>query len=182
MRLFFALELPKRLRADIQRNMESLRQKYPGQKWPHADGLHITLKFLGECPAPLVDGIIETLTPLLQQKPAFSLQGTGYGFFPNKHKARVFHAKIQSDENLHSCVTLLNSSLQTLGFESEARAYRPHITLLRIREAHAGLIHDLQAVQLPEVHFKATQISLMRSFLEPSGARYQCLHAFKLKT
>lgn len=181
MRLFFALELPERLRTDLQRSMESLRQKYPRQKWAHPEGLHITLKFLGACPAPLADGIIETLTPLLRQRPACAIDDGGYGFFPNKRKPRVFHVRIHSDENLQSCVTLLNSSLEALGFEGETRAYRPHITLLRIREAPPELMRDLQAMQLPEIHFKATQVSLMRSFLEPAGARYQCLHAFKLE-
>ena len=47
LRLFVAFELPERLREETGRRMAEARRALPPARWVRAEGLHLTLKFLG---------------------------------------------------------------------------------------------------------------------------------------
>lgn len=184
MRLFFAIELPLWVRDKLYASTAALRPKFPRQKWIQKEALHITLRFLGECPEPLISDIITRLTPKLKTCPGLSIEADGKtGFFPNRRRPRVFHAAIRADDNLRHCAQTLNKNLETLGFETDARhPFRPHITLMRFRHDTPKLNKALEQISLPAFHFTTNQISLMQSILKPAGARYRCIHAFKIRS
>ena len=48
MRTFVAIDLPEDIRSRIRILMDSLRPAVDGLHWSRPEGLHITLKFIGE--------------------------------------------------------------------------------------------------------------------------------------
>jgi 2'-5' RNA ligase len=72
------------------------------------------------------------------------------------------------------------------GFQHEDRAFLPHLTLARasndlmtVQQRHLeGLV---RRVELPEAAIPVSQVSLMRSILDSSGAIYHELANFPLQ-
>ena len=57
-RVFVAIELPDNVKRGLGSIIEGLRQRsHAPVKWVSADGIHLTLKFLGEIPAPRVEEV-----------------------------------------------------------------------------------------------------------------------------
>ncbi len=50
MRLFVALDIPQEVRTRMSAFAERIRPLCPGARWARVEGLHITLKFIGEVP------------------------------------------------------------------------------------------------------------------------------------
>ena len=48
MRLFVALDLSDSVRAAIAKFCEKLRAEFPSARWARSEGIHVTLKFIGE--------------------------------------------------------------------------------------------------------------------------------------
>jgi 2'-5' RNA ligase len=68
------------------------------------------------------------------------------------------------------------TALASLGFEPEARAFRAHVTLARLRAPQPV---TLGAVVRP-VAFEVDHVALFQSHLHPKGARYERLAALPL--
>ena len=64
--------------------------------------------------------------------------------------------------------------------EPEARPYLPHVTVARVRGEAAHAPHGSALPEPPELVFDGAALTLFRSRLHPSGARYEPLarHAF----
>src|SRR3954468_12620686 len=81
MRLFVAIELPDAwrqalgtLQSDMQRALDadpSLARTRV--RWVRPDGIHLTLKFLGEVPAACLDAICDALTSSVAEPPGIEL-------------------------------------------------------------------------------------------------------------
>jgi len=50
MRAFIAIDLPESLRAALRRKQAGFRSVSPDARWTQPEGIHLTLKFLGEVP------------------------------------------------------------------------------------------------------------------------------------
>src|SRR5512146_1245609 len=98
MRLFVAIDIPNDIRERISRFMEGVRGFAPDAKWVGPETFHITLKFIGERSADDADRITKLLREI--KAAPVSLTFSGYGFFPNPNKARVFWTGIQADAHL----------------------------------------------------------------------------------
>jgi 2'-5' RNA ligase len=78
----------------------------------------------------------------------------------------------------------VEKALAPLGFPPERRPYSAHLTLARVsdraspeqRQRLAELVAAFPMPSVPDAVVR--EVSLMRSFLEPGGARYRRLAAF----
>ena len=61
MRLFIALDIPQEVRARISAFAERVRPLCPGARWARVEGLHVTLKFIGEIPDARLPEITKAL-------------------------------------------------------------------------------------------------------------------------
>jgi RNA 2',3'-cyclic 3'-phosphodiesterase len=137
MRTFLAIDLPLDIRNQLRwsqdRFREQLRSGYgddPGIRWTHPDGIHLTLKFLGETSQEQSDRITESLGALgpLQK---FVLEIRGYGFFPNTRQPQVFWAGIEAPPELAGLANRIERALAGLGLAE--RPFAPHLTLARLK-------------------------------------------------
>jgi 2'-5' RNA ligase len=128
MRLFTAIDIP----ADVMEGLRSLLKRLkPLAKlsWSRAENLHITTKFIGEWPEERLDEMKRALAATRVPAP-IEIAVRGLGWFPNERRPRVFWA-----DPLRALAQATEQALAQLGVPVEERAYSPHLTLARIKEA-----------------------------------------------
>src|SRR5690349_12072690 len=115
MRTFVAIDIPPRIRERLSVFMEQRRASLPGARWVRPEGMHITLKFLGEI-SPEQKDAIETALHTIRWQP-FAIAIRGLGFFPNPRSPRVFWAGIEADNALPALASAIDDALTPLGFQ-----------------------------------------------------------------
>ena len=133
MRLFVAIDIPAEIKDALRCFVSRLR---PTAKigWSPVDNLHITTKFIGEWPEPRLDEMRRVLTSV-PIAGAIDITVKGLGWFPNPRRPRVFWAGVEGGEPLGTLAQATEQVAAELGVPVEERAYSPHLTLARIREA-----------------------------------------------
>ena len=105
------------------------------------------------------------------------------GCFPDiRHPHVVWVGCSNPDKRLESIKTMLDSELTPLGFESEKRAFRPHITLGRIKSEKniSHLISTLEKLTFEPQSCTISEMVLMKSVLKSQGSEYSVLKKFQL--
>jgi 2'-5' RNA ligase len=179
-RLFVALDLSEPVRAAISTFCEKLRRAFPTARWVRPEGIHVTLKFIGEINEDRVPPIQAALERIHSDAPV-ELHFHGTCFFPNERRARVFWVGIEASPNLAQIAVEIESHLEPLGIARESREFRPHLTLARIEESRG--IEKLHAAlqEAGPQEFGATKTSemyLYESKLGRGGAQYSRLATF----
>jgi len=181
MRLFVAIEIPSDIRERIMAFVAAVQPKVQGTRWVRSEGLHITLKFLGNVQDEKRGAIESALSTITHPGCKLSLEKTGV--FPTLKHPRVLWIGIDSGPELANLAAQADRVLSPLGFEREQRAYTPHVTLARMDER--GKKSDVAAaLSEPNLSFgtmTATQFHLYESKLSPQGARYTKLTSFPLR-
>lgn len=176
MRLFIAIEIPD----DIKKEMAEVQRRLKGAgvdaSWIRPEGIHLTLKFMGEVPESRAPEIMNSLTNVAGGTGAFRIDVAGVGTFPNPKNARVVWIGVSVEtERLAKLQISVEDAMDGLGFEREARAFTPHLTLGRIKYIHSRdrwlkSLEGVKDIRLPSFEVKA--VSLMKSELKPAGAEY----------
>ena len=187
-RVFVAVGLSAEARGQLIDAVERIRAKVPqGIQWANPDGMHLTLKFLGNIAAAGVEPLLNCLEPVAAVRPSFTLDLAGLGMFPNRRSPRVLWAGADGDLDALSALQQdAEAAINALGYPPEQRPFRPHITLGRPRravsDAQRGRIGEVVAALAPPatVRWQVEAVDVMRSELHPSGARYTVLGSVAL--
>ncbi len=184
MRLFVAIDLTPEIRATLAELLGELQPLSTTVRWVKPEGMHVTLKFIGEVP----EGKLEAIRTCLEQAHTAApveIEVRGVGFFPNAHRPRVFWVGIEATPNLAELAAQVEIALAALGIPREKRTLVPHLTLGRIRttpEASSSLERlQKKIATLAERrfgHLTATEFYLYQSKLSPKGAEYKKLVTF----
>ena len=158
-----------------------------GVQWANPEGMHLTLKFLGNIPASSLVPLYECLEPVVGGHLPFQLELAGLGMFPNRRRPRVLWAGVNGDlDALGRLQHSTEDSITALGHRSEQRPFSPHITLGRPRrsvsDAELGRLGAVvsKVVSPQPVSWRVNTVDVMQSELHPSGARYTVLRSFEL--
>ena len=179
MRLFVALNLPEPERRAIRAATEHLRASGLPVRWTPEEGLHVTLKFLGEVPPEAVEDVETAVTDAAAGSGAIFLELGGLGAFPTLRHPRVVWLGASGVEGLSSLHRAADEHLAARGFEPEARPFHPHVTLGRVKK-HARTEDTAGLAGLAETVPYASRVGIdtvdvMRSHLSSGGARYEVL-------
>lgn len=144
-------------------------------RWVKPQGIHLTLKFLGEIEERKSESIIHVMKGACDRHRAFTLEISGAGVFPDIRSPRVLWAGIEHNEDLSGLQSDIESGLASLGFEKEKRKFRPHLTLGRFKSskgkaALTDILEKKKDIKIGSVNVGA--LYLMRSDLGPAGAKY----------
>jgi 2'-5' RNA ligase len=189
-RSFVAIDLSEQLKAELNLVQESLKSKGRADqvRWVKADGMHLTLKFLGNVPADRVKEISLAVAQASRGFAPFSITLTGLGCFPSTSRPNVLWIGVEGDtETLVELQASVEAHLARLGYSPEKRKYTPHLTLGRVgrrvgsteRRRLGSLIQTHSVGPLGEMEVQ--EISLMKSQLSPTGARYSRLAVAQLE-
>ena len=186
LRLFVAIELPGEVREALSRLQHELqRHGLEKLRWVRPEGIHLTLKFLGATPVEKVPAIENVLAVTLDGAEAHQLALGKLGTFGGS-RPRVLWVDLTGHvDAIRRLQERVESAMNGLGFEREARGWSPHVTLARIRpemarEAAGAIPRAMSDVETPPGVISVRDVSLMRSTLRPSGAVYERIAAFPL--
>ena len=113
--------------------IQAIIQKSKGDiRWVKPQGFHLTFQFLGNIEQTQVDPILTELRATARLQPPFRVRTQGLGVFPSLKRPRVLWAGL-TGQGLKELNTKIEPALGSLGFPAEGRAFRPHITLGRVR-------------------------------------------------
>jgi len=185
-RSFIAIELPDKLRLELGQLETQLKAaRHPRVKWVDPNGIHLTLKFLGNIAADRTGEITEMMEEAARGIPPFHLDIKDLGVFPNLKRAQVAWVGVSGEvDKLKQLQQRLESNLERLGFTPESRAFTPHLTLARLRQASSDERQRFGQL-IADASFEAGAIevdalSLMRSQLTREGAIYSRISLVKL--
>ncbi len=174
MRLFTGIALPDDVRNSLSLLIERLRP-IAQLRWSAPYNLHVTTKFIGEFPEERLPELTKVLSRL-GSRSAIPIEVRGIGWLPNPHSPRVLFTGIRAGSELESLAGATEDAAATLGIPKENRAFRPHLTLARIKDSAGSLAHLRQAVASLDStdfgSFTADRFVLYRSQTGPSGSIY----------
>jgi 2'-5' RNA ligase len=181
-RAFIAIELDKRLCTKLGELQDRLRADVPPGlvRWVRPEGMHLTLKFLGDVPAVQVSEIAQAVQQASAKHASFVCTVSGLGCFPNTARPRVVWVGIEEPGGtLLALQRDVDHAVSALGFAPEQRRFHPHLTLGRVkshdREAVAALGEYVSRARVNLGSIQANAVHLMRSDLLPGGAVYTAL-------
>jgi len=188
-RAFIAIPLPQSLLdklTALQRRLE--KQISPRSvRWVRPEGIHLTLKFLGDTPVDKLPDIKAALAAVARHAPACTFTVEGLGCFPNPHRPRVVWVGVQEPTGRMAALQDgIEEVVAPFGYPPEGRGFTPHLTLGRVRRraprsdaTQVGQVVTRTTVgllaEVPADHF-----ALIRSILKPTGAEYTTLEEFPL--
>jgi|WetSurMetagenome_2_1015567.scaffolds.fasta_scaffold331278_1 RNA 2',3'-cyclic 3'-phosphodiesterase len=183
LRSFIAIPLSADVRRWLADARAALERGLPSGavRWTAIDGIHITLKFLGEIPAARVDAIRAVMDRAAAGRRAFTVAAEGLGCFPSLRRPRVIWAGVRAQPELDALQKQLEDGLAAAGFPREQRAFAPHLTLARVRDGAAENVLEAIGRSVGTAQIKsaaemaADEFCLFRSVLKPGGPEYSIL-------
>jgi 2'-5' RNA ligase len=179
-RVFCAIELPEEVRARLQEHIVRLRSEVPDAvaSWSRVENIHLSLKFLGNVAVDRIAAISAAASRAVSEFSAFEIGVGSTGVFPKPSRAQVLWIGVNDPAgHLSALQKKFDEECLAEGFPKEDRAYRPHLTIARLRKPEG-------ARRLADTHlnlkFKPTEIQLtelvvFRSELSPKGSRYTAI-------
>ncbi len=184
-RSFIAIDVSPAIIEAIKGIQARLKEKNKGIRWVRAEGIHLTLKFLGEIGSGDVEKIGDILKEVCSGLSPFELSTGSVGAFPNIKRPRVIWLGLEGElDKLNTLYLRVEKACKSLGFPEEKRDFAPHLTLGRVKERRGKKerLSDLSscADSERELSFIVEAVYLYKSELKPHGAIYTKLKAFPL--
>lgn len=187
MRCFIAIDIEESIQAKLLDLQQDLAQRVDVRKsdvkWVHPEGMHLTLKFLGEIKDPEVADLCTIVKTVCARHKAFDFAVREVGHFGGQSPRVLWvgagldcAAMLQFQEDLEE-------HLAQAGWPKEGRKFSGHLTLCRIRNTTAG--HKLAQVtpQYKDVDLGAMRcgaVCVYQSTLTPEGPIYTLLGHYSL--
>ncbi|HEU4836166.1 MAG TPA: RNA 2',3'-cyclic phosphodiesterase [Pyrinomonadaceae bacterium] len=185
-RVFCAVELPAEVRARLDDHVRRLRKEVPdaAASWSRVENIHLTLKFFGNVEVQRIENISAAAERVVKEFSSFQIGVGETGVFPRASRPQVLWIGISDPSGqLTALQKRFEDECATIGFPKEDRAYRPHLTIARLRKPEG-------ARSLAETHLKMKfepseidlkELVLFRSELSPKGSKYTVISAADLR-
>jgi len=187
-RSFIAIELSDEVKValtDLQAKLKLAEHTFV--KWVAPEGIHLTLKFLGNVASSKITDIVKAMEKSAKGISPLKLEFHNLGAFPNLRQPRVLWVGVGGEvDRLIELQQRIDQALIPLGFTPESRPFSPHLTLARLREGASSQQKQSLGELVQKTPFEAKYsmpvktVNLMRSQLLPTGAVYTRLAEVKL--
>jgi RNA 2',3'-cyclic 3'-phosphodiesterase len=176
-RAFAAIALPAAVRSDLA----ILATGLPVERIVAPEALHLTLVFLGEVPAPVLEDVDSAFGVVVA--PAFKLSLRGLGVFGGA-KPRIVYVGAAPDPALSHLHRKLVTAARSAGVDLESRRFVPHVTLARLNRPPEDRVRLERFVALRGDYsapsFTVEGFGLYRSQLGSGGPVYHELAHYPL--
>ena len=187
-RTFVAVDLPDEVERVLGATAQILRDaRIEGLRPVRPEGIHLTLKFLGDVPESQVGEIGQVVSEAVAGHRQFDVSTGGFGAFPNTRRPQVLWVGIEGDAGpLIRLQSDVDAALGALGFPTGTRPFHPHLTLARLdrRMSAAARQASLDALEstglVAGMRVPVGSVSLVQSILGRGGARYERLATARL--
>jgi 2'-5' RNA ligase len=179
-RAFFAVELGASARAAAASAIEVLRRRDERRavRFPRAEALHVTLRFLGDVATARLGELVACVAKETAGVAPFELRLGALMAFPTARRPRVLAAAALPAEPLARAAAAVERGCVAAGFAPEARPFRGHLTLGRVKRGRPPRFDD---VAIPDHEPTPVRDAvLFASELGRDGARYTPLERVPL--
>jgi len=180
-RSFISLNLPLSVRHELSEHAKLIagQDKRQQIRWLPPGNYHLTLVFLGEVESTTLFGLQFALEQKLEASESVPLTISTITPFPFS-RPRIATALVEQTAELLQLQRDVVNCVQKYRITPESRRFVPHVTLGRLKP-HAGKTINFQARNILFSGF-AESVSLFQSELTSSGAIYNALAEFPLRT
>ena len=180
-RTFIALELDSQQQHFLGNIIRQGKLLLPDLRWVDPTGIHLTLAFLGELSDSQLEKAMAAARYAASTSNPFAYRLSGLGTFGSARQPRVLWMGVSEPSGTLNLVQrALALALEQQGFPREQRPFSPHLTLARMKspltpEQLQLLQQLLSRYQFSTSAYRVTHLSVMKSELARTGARYACL-------
>ena len=176
-RIFLAFDIPDAVRGQCDNHIQKLRNQFPDVRigWEASEKQHITLKFLGNTGSRLLENLQRRVSEIAEGHPKFTLRLTRPGVFPRSSRPRVLWIGLEDrPSQIEPMYADLEAACEELGWAKETRAFRPHITIGRVRDPDesTALAAAHLSTKIEPIEFEVAEIVIYESKLQPTGSVY----------
>ncbi|MGA2470826.1 MAG: RNA 2',3'-cyclic phosphodiesterase [Solirubrobacteraceae bacterium] len=176
-RLFVAASLPGTVRADLARWARGAVAGASGVRRLSPESMHVTLCFLGEQPLACVEELAGVLGGAAAEVAVIGeiVIGPPVWLPPRRPRALAVELGDPGGGLAQLRAALARDIAATIDWTAGRERFRPHVTVARMRPSARQ--HDSAGVlpPTPQISFIADTVVLLRTHLEPGGARYEAL-------
>lgn len=152
--------------------------------WVNPATLHLTLCFLGNTTPAQIKYILRESQGIFGNLESFQLELKGLGKFGSGSNPKVLWVGFEANDALSNLAGQTKEMVRRAGFDDDERAFRPHLTLGRIKwlKEAGKLTTQLEAYR--EVTFQrmmVNEVVFYESILRPAGPLYHPIQKFALK-
>jgi 2'-5' RNA ligase len=172
LRVFAAMDLDAMSVRRVMRVSDRLRMASgaPSAAWTPSDRVHVTLKFMGDLPADAVGPLGAALEALVDPTKAPRPGACSLQAFPSIELAEVIVLELTDpDGDLARLARKLEKAAGRHGVAPETRAFRPHVTLARLKRPYDTRRWLRPGTADATAELSPSRLALYRS--EPGAAR-----------
>jgi RNA 2',3'-cyclic 3'-phosphodiesterase len=170
MRLFYAIEFPDLVRARLASLSRELAAVAMHGRWTRQENIHLTMQFLGECPAEWLPVFKSILVRTAASCPEFNLTISGCGAFGSRHDLLWLGAR--KEPSLDRLAEILSGFLREEKMPFDDRPFAAHITIGRDVQIDAEFLKNWQ---YEPIICPVQQITLMQSSQDGGPVVYTAL-------
>jgi len=174
------IALPLKAGEEVLGTLSTLKRSLEGERisWVDPRQFHLTLRFLGETPVDQVKAIGERLLHEIRS-PGITMKLTTLGSFGPRRRPRVLWIGFEYSEQVNRLYAETDRILTACGFPHADQAFRPHLTLGRVRslsdpDNYYRIIKSLGEREFGEV--KVDRLICFRSVLGAAGPNHTPLY------
>lgn len=183
-RLFIAINLPEKVKADLENIIRVLEKRGDPIRFEKTEKMHITLKFLGFASETKNPELRTKLKIISKKCSRFYLRLLKIEYFSGGHFVLYVGVKGETDvlEDIREGV---ETAFAEMGFPKERQEFTPHITIGRGKGRQPVSVwkkigEKLVKIKLPEYEtFMVESIDLMESKLTKEGSEYKIVQSFE---
>ena len=184
-RVFCAVELPDHVRGRLREHIQGVRAAVPeaAASWTRVENIHLTLKFFGNVDVHRIPTISDAASRVAEKFSPVQIGVGTTGVFPKPSRAQVLWIGVSDPSGeLSSLQRQLEDECAKKGFEKEGRAYRPHLTIARLRKSEGArqLADAHLQMKFEPIEIELNELVVFRSELSSKGSRYTAISRHKL--
>jgi len=177
MRLFLAVDLPVKVKKQLDEQLEKIKKEYPQFNWVSVENFHVTIHFFGE--TDQVEKIKKRIKDIIWDQTRFFLYSLDADVFVN-HKL-VVYLTFRREKKIEELAERIKSNFSANSVNE--RKFVPHLTLARgprsSKQQYFVLKKRLQNLQV-DISFPVKKIVLFESILNGRKPIYKKVASFKL--
>lgn len=180
MRIFFAFEIPDKIKSQISARL--LSQKIKNIRFIDKDNFHLTFEFLGEIKKEDLPKIFNFVEGNFQDVSQFVISNPKLEVVPiNSPRIIWISFSSEAKQKIEIKKILMDKFLQSLGYKIKTRPYKFHLTLSRIKkEIGFENIEEIKRIKFDFDSLKIEKLTCFESILSAKGATYRSIKSFKL--
>ncbi len=181
LRLFFAAAPPPAVHEALIALQTDLRNLGHRLRWVRPEGIHLTLRFLGNAAQTDVEALRERAQAAAASVTAGTIELGGLVLAPTPRRPRVLWVEGKADPQVLALQSGLEQAALALGFAPEQRPFKVHYTLARFPDRSRGIALPAElAGRLRGTRFPLDRFVLFESTLQRGGSVYRARAEFPL--